>query len=287
MAGGFPVSYQFCPFPGSAPSFAHGISVAPSATANTTGAWVELISATSYDTSWLLISVQDPGTATALNSVCINVSTGSTGNEPASILINNLICLRDSLSSVAGQGATYLIPTQVKAGTRLSANAQSSGAAAAALFVSILPIAGAFGCISGGSAIDTYGFSPSTTRGVVVDPGASGSTKGAYIEVVSSTSYDLAGFILGFDAGGTSGSSALAWTLDVAVGSLGNEIVIFPDLQIYGRGTSGTYKAIYPAATSFIPVQIPAGSRIAIRAQCNSGTAAPRVFGVTLYGVRL
>lgn len=287
MAGGFPVSYQFYPYAGSAPASAHGIAVQPSSTANTAGAWAELIPATTYDSSWLLVTIQDPGTATALNTVCINLSIGSTGNEASSIIINNLVCQRDSTASVAGQGATYLLPTQIKAGTRISANGQSSGSGATALFVSVTPIAGALACISGGNAIDTYGFSASATKGTAIDPGASGGTKGAYSEIVSSSSYDMAGFVLGFDSATNSGSTALTWTVDVSVGTTGNEIVVLPDFQIYGRGASTTYKAIYPSSSPFFPIQIPAGSRIAARAQCNSVSIGPRVFGVTIYGVRL
>lgn len=287
MAGGFPVSYQFCPFSGSAPTSAHGLSVTPSASANTTGAWIELIPATAYDSSWLVVTFQHTGTATALNTVCINISTGTTGNESGSIIVNNLVLQQDSQAGLAGQCAVYWIPTQITAGTRISANAQSSGASSAAMQVSVIPIAGAFGCISGGSGIDTYGFSTAATKGTVIDPGGTAATKGAYSEIVSSLSYDIAGFVLGFDASTTSGSSALSWTVDVSVGSLGNEVVILPDFQLYGRGSGTTYKAIYPPATPFIPIQIPAGSRVSIRAQCNSITSVVRVFGVTFYGVRL
>lgn len=285
MAGGFPVGYQFMPFAGSSPSSGHGVSVTPSATANTLGSWTELISSTPYSSSWAMISIIDPGTATALNTVSVNIGIGASGSE--TVLIANLIAQRDSFSSVPGQAYEYLIPMQIPGGTRLAANCQSSGASSAALYVSLSPFNGAFGCISGGGAIDTYGFSSSATKGVLIDPGGTALTKGAYSEVATSTTYDLAGFVLAFDSSTASGSGFAGWTIDVGIGASGSEVVILPDLQVYGRGSGTTYKALYPGLTPFIPIQIPAGSRIAVRAQCTTNSSVARTFGVTLYGVRL
>jgi len=194
---------------------------------------------------------------------------------------------RDSLSSETGNCAVYFLPLSIPAGTRIAANCQATGVSVA-LLVSVALFDDAFGSAVGGGAVDTIGFTSASTSGVVIDPGATWNTKGAYSEITSSLTHDLAGFIIGFDGSGVSGSVSLRWTFDVAVGALGSEMIVLPDFQIYGRGVaSGSSKPIFPACTPFMPIQIPAGSRVAIRAQCDSQTAAPRVFGATFYGVRL
>lgn len=286
MAGGFPVGMRFNSFPGSNSGNSNGIQVTPSATANTTGAWVEMIPSLSRASSWMMVTIQDAGTASVQVSLAVSIAVGALGSEVP--VIQNMVFQRDATASVKGNAGVYFLPAAFPSGTRISANSQAGNASAAGAYVSVLPFDDAFGSVGSSGAIDTYGFSTSTTTGVSIDPGATINTKGAYFEITSGLSYGISGFVLGFDAGSTtSGSNSLSWTLDVAVGSLGSEVIIVPDIQVYGRGISTTYKSIYPAATPFIPVRIPAGTRVAIRAQCNTATLAQRPIGVTFYGARL
>jgi hypothetical protein len=101
--------------------------------------------------------------------------------------------------------------------------------------------------------------------GITLSASSTPHTKGAWLEVFSSTPFDVLGLTLflqyTFNNLGISGV-----LLDVGVGASGSEVVVIPDLQ-----WSGVSQAVYrhPVRTPFLPVYIPAGSRIAVRAQSN------------------
>lgn len=284
MAGGFPVGFQMNCMGGSTPTSAGGLSLTSGATANTVGSYVELVTSTPRNSTWALVVIQDSGTATGGQTSSVNIATGASGSEV--VQIANLVIQRDSLSSLPGDCANYFFPWVLPAGTRIAANCQDS-AGAVPLSVSIMLFDDAMASIIGGGAIDTIGFSTGTTLGTTIDPGTTTFTKGAYSQLSSSLTYDLAGFFLGFDGQGGTGSSQARWTLDIATGSSGNEVVLLPDFQLYSRAISTSSKPIYPPNTPYFPIQIPAGTRVSARAQCNVSTSTTRKFGVTLYGVRL
>lgn len=79
-------------------------------------------------------------------------------------------------------------------------------------------------------------------------------TKGAYTELIASTPYDCNG--LTFEAGFF---DVYGWLFDVAVGAAGVEQIIASNLML-GTAVMQRY---------YLPAQIPAGSRIAVRGQCD------------------
>src|SRR6185437_3003572 len=285
MAGGFPVGLQTSPVATSV-SAATPVLVTSSASANTVGAYSELITSTPRDSTWMIVQIQNSGAATSGIITSTNISFGASGSEVN--VVNNLRMQTDSNSSLPGQASCYMFPLVVPAGTRIAANMQSNAAAASTTRMTVQLFDDAFGSITGGGAIDTYGFNSATSGGVVVDPGSTGNTKGAWSRVTASLTNDLAGFFLGFDYGsGSTGSFQYYWTMDVGVGASGSEVVVLPDFQIYGKSITNT-KSISPPNTPYFPIQIPAGTRVALRSQVNQSTAnTSRWLGVTLYGVRL
>lgn len=284
MAGGFPVGFQMNCMGGSTPSNSGGLNITAGATADTVGSYVELVTSTPRDTTWALVVIQDNMTPTGGATGAVNIATGASGSEV--VQIANLVMQRDSLSSLPGDCANYFFPWVVPAGTRIAANCQSNNASNV-YNVSIMLFDDAMASVVGGGHIDTIGFNAATTAGTLIDPGATANTKGAYSVVTSSLTYDLAGFFLGFDGEGGTGSSQARWTLDIATGATGSEVVLLPDFQLYSRAISTSSKPIYPPNSPYFPIQIPAGTQINARAQCNVVTATTRKFGVTLYGVRL
>jgi hypothetical protein len=284
MAGGFPVGFQLNAMGGTTPVSSGGVSVTASGTANTVGSYVELITSTPRDSTWALITVREPGTATTLITTSVNIATGASGSEV--VQIANLVAQHDAVTAEAGNCSVYFLPFAVPAGTRLAANAQST-TASTPVSVGIILFDDAFGSVVGGGAIDTIGFTSSGgTHGTAIDPGTSANTKGAYAQLTASSTYDIAGFALGFDGASGSGSVSLVWTVDVAIGASGSEIIVLPDVQVYARGLSSPSKAMFPNCSPYLPIQIPAGSRIAVRAQCISASSPSRLMGVTLYGAR-
>lgn len=137
---------------------------------------------------------------------------------------------------------------------------------------------------------------PSTTAdGTLVTASGTIHTKGAYAQLIASTTYDWHGFWL-ITGGVAIAASATDMLLDIAIGAAASEQVILPDLLVG-----------YTAATSvgprqwFIPIFIPRGSRIAARIQAliasdttqvtvhgvsgNSGLPSPLFRGADAYGI--
>jgi len=126
------------------------------------------------------------------------------------------------------------------------------------------------------------------TQGQNVDPGGTAHTKGAYTEIVAATDYPITAWYLhvGLTQGVTTPTypANYNWLIDVAVGGAGSEIVIVPDI-LMGADTAGDFIQSPVIGPFFVP--IPAGSRIAVRAQASViSDATYRKFDATIMGLR-
>lgn len=96
-----------------------------------------------------------------------------------------------------------------------------------------------------------------------VTANASAHTKGAWVEVIASTSTAIDRLDLSVAGVGNS-STNTSTLLDVAIGSAGSEVVVIPNVAV-GGAVSGV--AGDNALAFSVPVYIPVGSRIAVRIQ--------------------
>lgn len=280
MAGGFPVGAQW-----NAVQSSKWITVTASATINTAGAYTQAIPSTSRDATWVHLTVADDGTSNVLSVCGVNIATGASGSEV--VQVANLAVHRSATAGSQDSGVSYLFPLAIPAGTRVAVSAQSN-VASETLSCAVILFDDAFASIPGGGAIDTYGFSTATSLGTSIDPGATANTKGAWVQITGSTTYDLAGFFLGLDGTSqTPGSATYFFNVDVGVGAAGSEVVVLPDFSFVMTMTNAPRRSLRPSYTPFLPIQVPAGSRIAVRAQCTGASSPSRLFGATFYGVRL
>jgi hypothetical protein len=242
------------------------------------GAWVQLSAATPTDSTWAQFMLRSAGTPSAASAVDIGI--GAAGSE--TVVIADLIS-----SGVGVRLVDYLLPWHVAAGTRVAARASAS-AAAEGVAVQFMTWDDTYHGGNAAAAVDTYGFQAASCLGTLIDPGATANAKSAYVEITPGLSADLAGLIMAFDnqsdlTSGTVGQ--IYWLLDLAVGAAGAEQIILPNYSLCGYSTS-TIAMVLNMVSPYIPLAIPAGSRIAARAQCSSGTSPDRRLGLTLYGVR-
>lgn len=100
-----------------------------------------------------------------------------------------------------------------------------------------------------------------TSAVVAVAADASAHTKGAWVQLVASTSADADLAIVAVH-GVSTGSTNTATLLDIAVGGSGSEIPIVSDVAVGGAETITSSTFTIP-----LPVSIPAGSRISARIQ--------------------
>jgi hypothetical protein len=112
------------------------------------------------------------------------------------------------------------------------------------------------------------GDASSGSGGVVVTANTTINTEGSYAEIIASTSIDAGGFRLTIHEGT---KIAAEYLFDIAIGAGGSEQVIVADIPFSHGSTSGAGASV----SCFIPLAIPAGTRIAARCQANvtgSGT---------------
>lgn len=239
--------------------------------ANTKGAYAQLTASSPIDCDAFIVTVQEISGADCL----IDIAVGGAGSEQ--IICANLHHINGTFES----GLNYFVPIPIPIATRIAARSQTiPGASVQALGVHL--IKGGHIYPSPMGRMTTYGANTADSGGVSIDPGAAANTKGAYSEITSSTTNPIKGFIL---AVGTAGNVALStgnWFVDVAVGGAGSEVVILPDW--YLRSTASA-DGILPAVSPIFPIEIPASTRIAVRAQSTITDATDRLFDAFIYGL--
>jgi hypothetical protein len=217
----------------------------------------QLVASLDYDASALLVSIIQDG-ASRVSQVKLFAGAASAEVEFAHLI---------GPAGGSGQNVFY-VPLKVPAGTRISATSASSIGFSDA-YVCITPLRG---------SSDAPGASRGVPVGIIaageltdIDAGAIAHTKGLWAQLVASTTRDAKGFTLVVinDASSTASSRHL---VDVAVGAAGSEVIVLANMQAFFQGFQGGETVVGPIWTP-----IPAGSRIAARAQCSVTTADTRV----------
>jgi len=102
-----------------------------------------------------------------------------------------------------------------------------------------------------------------STYSKTLTPHASANTKSIYTELVASAPFDVAGIVIECQIAGASFQ-----LMDIAVGAAASEQIIIPNVLV-GTTATGTHVILH----KFIPIFIPAGSRIAVRFQSTNSSA--------------
>lgn len=257
---------------GAVTSTSRGTAVTASGSANTKGSYAELIAATAFISSWIWVMIDDVAAGV---DYLIDIAIGGAGSEV-------VIC--SNLYAGAGTGSInygwYLFPIQVPAGVRLSARCQASTASSVAR-VSAMLFAGEFDTGSMLQKLNTMGDATADSGGTSIDPGGTVNTKGSYTQIVSSTPRPIKSLVIAFGNQANNVRSSQSWLVDIAIGGSGSEKVILPNIAI---NASTSPDIVTPQVTPPLPVNIPAGTRIAARAQSDGNDATDRLFDVILYG---
>jgi len=118
--------------------------------------------------------------------------------------------------------------------------------------------------------------------GITVTAGGTAHTKGAWTQLIASTSYDTYGMWVAVRGIHVSGS-ATPYLVDIGVGPSGSEQVLIPNLNVWGAENLGPSIRAF-----FFPVYVPAGSRIVARSQSATASKTCAVMvvldGVPWYG---
>lgn len=275
MPGGFQISYGHANFndQGSTLATSLGTTITASGSTNTKGSYSQLVASTPYDCCGLWLNYCNASQAGVTNNCSLDLAVGGAGSEQ--IVIPDIILATVGITS--GYCNSIFFPIAVPAGTRIAARSQAPSASET-VSVNVVLCDGSFDNDQGLSAFKSYGSVLSgATHGTVVDPGGIANTKGAYAQLVASTTYDISSLWAIFD-GFTGGSGTNNSLVDIAVGAAASEQVIIPNI-FYGMRSSPLFiQALYGP----FKVNIPAGTRLSARSQATSNVSGTRQCNLTL-----
>jgi hypothetical protein len=234
------------------------VLVAESGSANTKGAWTELIASTGFDAEAIAVRIEGPNSA---KTIAVDIGIGVTDSEV--VLIPDIISSAGLSAGSAQNGPFCVFPLSIKAGTRISVRSQSSTTPSNDLRCAVYLIGQGFNRSSGLALVDTYGVTTtSATNGTVYDPGGTADTKGGWTQIVASTTRDISALMIiatnNENAAMTNAGWFTAWS---------------------------TSSNIQPVCFGPFPVDIPKASRLSINAQCQITDATDRLLEFALYGL--
>lgn len=240
-------------------------TVTSGGSANTYGSWVELASAAPFDVDQMLVQL---GRGSLSTSYALDLGIGASGSE---VVIAEK--LRVSVGATFGDSALFVLPLRVPAGERLAVRCMSSGSSKTSSMQLTL-LAGEFGGRAGGmSRVETIGGSDSTGEEVACANGS----KGSWVQMVAASAFRYRQLLVASTIPGTrSLTSSYRSAFDIGVGAAASEQVVFQDL--FGS----SYTVMAPPWYGPLPVDIPAGSRVAVRGQ---SLGPSQNFRLTLYGI--
>lgn len=275
MPGGFPLGPELCNANDQGTVSASSRGTAVTGGNGSYGSYVQLVASTPNDACAILVSLQTNAGSNSAFMQSVKIAIGGAGSEKD--IIPDLTLTAPS-SGYATEN--YLFPVSIPAGTRIAAAGYTIGGTDS-IYVQVILFDGAFANLEGVAGVDSIGWA--SGKGTAVTTGAA-HTKGSYAQLTASASRDYIGFIIGFDDGDAAFTSTTTTAVfDIAFGAGGSEQVMVPNYLaglVQSGSSAGTFMAGDPSP--FFAIPIPAGTRVAVRAQA---IAATQTFGVTLYGV--
>ena len=235
-------------------------------------------SITQFDYEAIIVNVHS-GSALADYCIDIGIENGSVTGIPVWPLVSDLRL--PNRKTIADRGISVYIPVHVPRGSSLRQRAAASTGSATGQ-ITITGLSCGIGGAPGYSRCIGL-FTPGTSRGVAIDPGGTAGTKGSWAQMIASTPHDIKAMfgIIGHN-NDVARAAAARMHIDIGVGSSGNEYVLYPDFTLAWAPTSDTPD---PCVWPCFPCDIPAGTRIAARAECSDNTAGDRTVDLALYGL--
>lgn len=264
-------------FEGIGKNLAGSVSVSVTAgAANVKGAWLELVAASARDAHSIVLEIGTPTAAGPLGFL-IDIGIGAGGSEQ--IIIPNLFYDQRTDNN---ESVIYVLRLKLKipAGSRVAARVQC-GTASRVQRISAQLVSGVASEDRIGR-VYAYGVDTATSRGTQIDPGATVHTKGAWAQLVASSD-ELSGLFMVPGHGPVSSTINSGNLADIGIGAAGSELVIVPNIFVANSQSGDLF---LPAVTDLFRAKIPAGSRLAVRAQSTNNSATERQFDVALYGVK-
>ena len=246
----------------------YGSTLTASASANTQGTPVELIASTTHDAHWIEVMAGNPSAAVRYAiDILIGAATEAT-------LIPKLTFKGRTANDGGGR---WLFPVFIPKGSRIAASVQdSTGSSTCLVAVNLFNS----GIQTTGMPMDVLQYGTITNSlGVNLDPGGTAHTD-VTVELTASTTRDHHWLVLTVANVDLTWAGALTKLIDICIGAA-TEQVLVADMLVGGGGTADQQM---PEQIWHMPVFVPRGSRLTVRARCSVTTDGDRDLYVTLHG---
>ena len=249
-----------------------GTTVTAGGSANVKGALVALSASTPIRAGAIVVVLAPP-----VNSAdhLVDIGVGAAGFE--TIIVPNILFSGRNHD----YNGYYFFPIGIPLGSRIAARCQSTGANLT-LTAAVILLSGGFSAPSAGGSVTTYGAVTADSGGTQVDPGGTANTKQAWSELTAATGARTRQILVGFGNVNNNVRTSQQWLIDLATGPAAQEHIIIPDLML---AASSVGDLVVPPVLGPFSVGIPAGSRLAARAQSDGTDGTDRLFDIAVYGV--
>lgn len=247
-----------------------GLVVTAGGTAHTKGAWFELIASTTFDYSSINMNIRS---STTTRTGIYDIAVGSAGNEKPIVEDMYIVIYGNNR-----QGVFIELPVHIPAGSRVSIRSQSNVASPLSV-VCGHGISSSFSSPESLAKVVSYGVDLAASKGTVIEPGSSIHIKGVYSELEASTAESLRGIYISVGDNINPASGNRSWLIDLAIGAAASERVLVENMFVHSSPDENMIPSI-----QFFPISIPSGSRIAVRAQCQTNDVSDRLIDVAVMG---
>jgi hypothetical protein len=232
--------------------FASAVTVTGSASANTKGAWTELIASTSADGDFITLGSTNIGSGATNSATLIDIGVGAAGAEVA--VASNI-----AIGSWVDMSAN--IPLKIASGSRVAARIQSVQTSKSAVIRCQVFSSGSYA--DAPSSVDVIGTSTANSEGTTM------LSTNAWVQLVASTSQAYSALVA-IPSMTDNVTAGLTVNYSVGQGSAGSETVI------------GTFSVLTTTGEVVLPGAVmspmvfagpfPAGTRLVGRADAAAGT---------------
>lgn len=241
--------------------------------ANQQGTPVELIASTDQDAHWIEVMAGNPSANGAAYAVDILI-----GSSTEAILVPKLTFWARNPNEGGGR---WLFPVFVPKGSRIAASVQSNSTTGPpTCLVGVILFNS--GIAAHGMPMDVVQYGTLTNSlGVNIDAGTGANTKAGLQQITAATDRDHHWLTLTVAHSDTTWTGVTKHLVDIMIGA-STEAVLVGNMPFGGAGNVDRITGI--ELVYHLPVYVPKGSRLAVRAQCSSTTDGDRDLFVVLHG---
>lgn len=253
-----------------------GTTVTASSSTNTKGSYVQLNASLGFDCDGFFLALDGQGSTVA--DLLLDLAIGAASSEL--VILPNL---HVSLGSWPIPGAYQWWPIGLKAGTRISARAQST-TGSLSVVVQFLPVSHGFAGLCGYGRVTDYAANTSDSGGVGVDPGAASNTLGAWTQLTASTTNPIRALVVGWGDRANTAETSANFLMEIGVGGAGSEKVLLTGMRAR-TGASTDTNVIKPDLIGPLAAEVPAGTRLSVRCASSTTDATDRLIDAFCWGI--